>query len=62
MIDGQMVITESFNFTKAAEDNNAENLLVIQHADMAAKYAQNGPTRRRCCLRLSGRSSGGSTW
>ena len=29
-IDGETVITGSFNFTKAAEENNAENLLVIR--------------------------------
>ena len=29
IIDGETVITGSFNFTKAAEENNAENLLVI---------------------------------
>jgi len=28
-IDGQTVLTGSFNFTKQAEENNAENLLVI---------------------------------
>jgi phosphatidylserine/phosphatidylglycerophosphate/cardiolipin synthase-like enzyme len=30
IIDGQIILTGSFNFTKAAEQNNAENLLVIQ--------------------------------
>ena len=35
------------NFTKAAEDNNAENLLVVQDADMAAKYAQNWDVHRQ---------------
>jgi phosphatidylserine/phosphatidylglycerophosphate/cardiolipin synthase-like enzyme len=28
IIDGETIITGSFNFTKAAEENNAENLLV----------------------------------
>ncbi len=41
VIDGKTVITGSFNFTKAAEESNAENLLVIQDADLAAKYAKN---------------------
>ncbi len=41
VIDGRIVITGSFNFTKAAEESNAENLLVIQDADLAAKYAKN---------------------
>ena len=29
VIDGEVVITRSFNLTKAAEENNAENLLMI---------------------------------
>jgi phosphatidylserine/phosphatidylglycerophosphate/cardiolipin synthase-like enzyme len=29
IIDGYLVLTGSFNFTKAAEENNAENLLVV---------------------------------
>ena len=42
IIDGGTVITGSFNFTKAAEEHNAENLLVI-HGDpeLAQKYADN---------------------
>jgi phosphatidylserine/phosphatidylglycerophosphate/cardiolipin synthase-like enzyme len=41
VIDGHIVITGSFNFTKAAEENNAENLLVIRDSDLAAKYTKN---------------------
>ena len=41
VIDGQTVITGSFNFTKAAEEHNAENLLVIRSPELAAKYAAN---------------------
>jgi phosphatidylserine/phosphatidylglycerophosphate/cardiolipin synthase-like enzyme len=41
VIDGATVITGSFNFTKAAENNNAENLLVIRSPELAAKYAAN---------------------
>jgi phosphatidylserine/phosphatidylglycerophosphate/cardiolipin synthase-like enzyme len=41
VIDGQTVITGSFNFTKGAESENAENLLVINSADLAAKYTEN---------------------
>jgi TonB family protein len=40
IIDGEMVITGSFNFTKAAEDN-AENLLVIRDKKLAELYAKN---------------------
>jgi len=42
IIDGQTVITGSFNFTKSAEEGNAENLLVINNApDLAARYTAN---------------------
>ena len=42
IIDGQTVITGSFNFTKAAEQGNAENLLVINNAPkLAARYTAN---------------------
>jgi phosphatidylserine/phosphatidylglycerophosphate/cardiolipin synthase-like enzyme len=36
IIDSHTVLTGSFNFTKAAEENNAENLLVIDDADVPA--------------------------
>jgi len=35
------VVTGSFNFTKAAEDRNAENLLIIRSSDLAPKYMEN---------------------
>ena len=41
IIDNRIVITGSFNFTKAAEERNAENLLVINDVDLADRYAQN---------------------
>lgn len=42
IIDGKTILTGSFNFTKAAENNNAENLLVIQgDAALAGKYVAN---------------------
>lgn len=41
IIDGETVITGSFNFTKAAEERNAENLLVIHDSALAGKYAEN---------------------
>ena len=41
VIDGATVITGSFNFTKAAEESNAENLLVIRSPELAAHYAAN---------------------
>ena len=41
IIDGETVITGSFNFTKAAEENNAENLLVIHDKKLAEQYIEN---------------------
>ncbi len=41
IIDQQVVITGSFNFTKAAEESNAENLLVIRDPQIAEIYTQN---------------------
>ena len=41
IIDGVTVITGSFNFTNAAEDKNAENLLVIRDKVVARKYRNN---------------------
>ena len=41
VIDCATVITGSFNFTKAAQERNAENLLVIRDGGIAAKYAAN---------------------
>jgi phosphatidylserine/phosphatidylglycerophosphate/cardiolipin synthase-like enzyme len=42
IIDRECVITGSFNFTKAAEEKNAENILVIRgNPDLTAKYIGN---------------------
>ncbi len=41
ILDDYIVITGSFNFTKAAEEKNAENLLVINDPVLARKYVDN---------------------
>jgi phosphatidylserine/phosphatidylglycerophosphate/cardiolipin synthase-like enzyme len=41
ILDGETVITGSFNFTKSAETRNAENLVVIHDPVLAARYLQN---------------------
>jgi phosphatidylserine/phosphatidylglycerophosphate/cardiolipin synthase-like enzyme len=42
LIDGQTIITGSFNFTKNAEENNAENLLIIRgRPDLYQAYENN---------------------
>ena len=40
VIDGEIVITGSFNFTKAAEQNNEENLVVLSDKRLAEQYAK----------------------
>jgi len=41
IIDKETVITGSFNFTKAAEEKNAENLLIIRNKKLAEIYIDN---------------------
>jgi len=41
IIDGGTVITGSFNFSKQAEEKNAENLLVIRDKSLSGKYIEN---------------------
>jgi phosphatidylserine/phosphatidylglycerophosphate/cardiolipin synthase-like enzyme len=41
IIDEEIVITGSFNFTKAAEEKNAENLLIIRDKKLAGLYVKN---------------------
>jgi len=47
IIDGEAVITGSFNFTKAAEESNAENLLVIRDKKLAERYIKNWQEHER---------------
>ena len=46
VIDGETVLTGSFNFTTAAEERNAENLLLVQDPALAARYAANWQAHR----------------
>jgi phosphatidylserine/phosphatidylglycerophosphate/cardiolipin synthase-like enzyme len=42
VIDGQTIVTGSFNFTNQAEDHNAENLMVLKgHPELVQKYRAN---------------------
>ena len=47
IIDGQVVITGSYNFTRAAEKSNAENLVIIESGSVAEKYNNNWQKHRR---------------
>jgi phosphatidylserine/phosphatidylglycerophosphate/cardiolipin synthase-like enzyme len=46
IMDRERVLTGSFNFTKAAEGSNAENLLSIRDSALASLYLQNWETHR----------------
>lgn len=46
VIDGATVITGSFNFTKAADTRNAENVVVLQSAEVAGWFTGNWEARR----------------
>ena len=41
IIDTAIVITGSFNFTKAAEQKNAENILIVRDKGIAKSYMEN---------------------
>lgn len=40
IIDGQTVITGSFNFTRAAQEANDENVLIIEDSSLAGRYTE----------------------
>jgi phosphatidylserine/phosphatidylglycerophosphate/cardiolipin synthase-like enzyme len=46
IIDSETIITGSFNFTKAAQEKNAENVLIIPDKLLAAQYIQNWEAHR----------------
>jgi hypothetical protein len=49
IIDGAVVVTGSFNFTKSAEQSNAENLLILHDPALAEKYTANWLAHARHC-------------
>lgn len=55
IIDGETVFTGSFNFTKSAEENNAENLLVIHDRKLAERYTKNWEDHARHSEAYAGR-------
>lgn len=46
IVDEKEIITGSFNFTKAAQFKNAENLLIIQDPALAKRYMENWQRRK----------------
>ena len=60
IIDGRTVITGSFNFSKNAENENAENLLVIRDEKLAAIYTDNWQAHRQHSEPYTGKEAGPS--
>jgi len=46
VLDDDVVVTGSFNFTKAAEERNAENVLIVQDKGLARLYRENWENHR----------------
>ena len=46
IIDEQIVITGSFNFTRSADSRNAENVIIIDNSVVAKEYLQNWLARK----------------
>jgi phosphatidylserine/phosphatidylglycerophosphate/cardiolipin synthase-like enzyme len=55
VIDKETVITGSFNFTKVAEEKNAENLLILKNKEMASQYLMNWSKHKNHSDSYSGR-------
>ncbi|HXD85148.1 MAG TPA: phospholipase D family protein [Urbifossiella sp.] len=50
VIDGRTVLTGSFNFTRQAEHENAENLIILKHnRALARRYRENFLAHREHC-------------
>jgi phosphatidylserine/phosphatidylglycerophosphate/cardiolipin synthase-like enzyme len=58
IVDGETTITGSFNFTRGAEEDNAENLLVIRDKVLAGKYTKNWENHARHSEIYRGRQKG----
>lgn len=52
IIDNSTVITGSFNFTKAAQDRNAENVLIIHDVGLANLYLHNWESRQTLSIKV----------
>jgi phosphatidylserine/phosphatidylglycerophosphate/cardiolipin synthase-like enzyme len=61
IIDQKVVVTGSFNFTRQAEDANAENLLIIKHnKELAQKFLQYYENHKVHCRKPQLKAGAGS--
>ena len=54
IIDRKTVITGSFNFTKSAEEKNAENLIILPSKELAKEYISNFNTHKQHSVKYGG--------
>lgn len=54
IVDQAKVITGSFNFTRAAQQKNAENVLLINDSGLAKQYLKNWQNRQRISVTYDG--------
>ena len=57
IIDGETVIGGSFNYTKAAQNQNAENVEITRSQALAAKYKENWQTHAQHSVPYVGRGA-----
>jgi phosphatidylserine/phosphatidylglycerophosphate/cardiolipin synthase-like enzyme len=55
ILDKETVITGSFNFTKAAEEKNAENLLIMKSKELAKIYTENWESHKKHSYKYEGK-------
>ena len=56
LIDRQIILTGSFNYTRAAQEKNAENLLVLKgDQGLVQRYRENFEVHKRHAARYEGR-------
>jgi phosphatidylserine/phosphatidylglycerophosphate/cardiolipin synthase-like enzyme len=53
IVDGRVVETGSYNYTKSAQRYNAENVLILHDAQLAQKYLSNWQRRRAKSVRVT---------
>lgn len=56
IVDGELVITGSFNFTSSAETRNVENLLLLRSMPLAVAYKANWDERHAVSVPYTARS------
>ncbi len=52
VVDGEVVVTGSFNFTQAAQDRNAENVVIIESREVAGRFLAEFERHRAAASRL----------